>query len=203
MKSPEQGSVLSGQVSAITEVYTSAAFVTASNRRHTLIITGKQAVGGTGPTVRTLEHSLSRGYHTPCGIVFTERKCKASPHQSRPCQNSCWQIFSASVMWPATEPGTGVHVCPPPDLLRSKVTNKGSELPSLVWWFTLLVPGLRRWERCKFKARLSNKTLKRTSSSNKEEWGSRAMCMALWSSSACPPGSRALRSLQGAAALQG
>lgn len=106
MKSPEQGSVLFGQVSAITEVYTVAAFVTASNRRHTLIITGQQALN----CVRTLEHSLSRGYHTPCGIVFTERKCKASPHQSRPCQNSCWQIFSASTMWPATEPGTCVHL---------------------------------------------------------------------------------------------
>lgn len=73
MKSPEQGSVLFGQVSAITEVYTAAAFVTASNRRHTLIITGQQALN----CVRALEHSLSRGYHTPCGIVFTERKCKS------------------------------------------------------------------------------------------------------------------------------
>lgn len=47
-------------------------------------------------------------------------------------------------------------------LLRSKVTSKESELPSLVWWFLLLIPAPRRqrWECCKFKARLSNKTLK-------------------------------------------
>lgn len=80
--------------------------------------------GETGPTVQTPRHSPSRGYHTICSIVSTEKEFKAKPHQSRLAK------LTPAVLWWCNQPGARVRA-----QVKGQAGKEG-RLPSLVSWFT-------------------------------------------------------------------